>query len=60
MSQEVNQILKIPISSGREDKLVWFHSKNGKFTVKSAYHLHRELATKFSASTSIGRSNNGL
>ncbi|KAK9941797.1 hypothetical protein M0R45_007491 [Rubus argutus] len=34
----VEQIISIPISiSGHEDRLIWNHSTNGQFSVKSAY-----------------------
>ncbi|XP_042944540.1 uncharacterized protein LOC122278417 [Carya illinoinensis] len=36
-------ILKIPISSSSmEDKLVWLGTRDGSFTVKSAYHMQKE------------------
>ncbi|XP_040987877.1 uncharacterized protein LOC121235608 [Juglans microcarpa x Juglans regia] len=41
---EADTIIKIPISStGVEDKLIWVGTKDGVFTVKSAYHLQKEL-----------------
>lgn len=42
--QEVELIKTIPISLGnREDRLTWEGTNNGIFSVKSAYHLHREI-----------------
>ncbi|KAF5452348.1 hypothetical protein F2P56_027355 [Juglans regia] len=43
---EADTIFKIPISStGAEDKLIWVGTKDGGFTMKSAYHLQKELNT---------------
>lgn len=37
---EAEIICRVPISRGRaEDKMVWCPTRNGMFTVKSAYHL---------------------
>ncbi|XP_040999620.1 uncharacterized mitochondrial protein AtMg00310-like [Juglans microcarpa x Juglans regia] len=37
-------IQRIPVSStGAKDKLMWLGTKDGGFTVKSAYHLQKEL-----------------
>lgn len=42
---EVQAILAIPISPiERPDKLVWFHSNDGHFTVRSAYHLQHAIS----------------
>lgn len=42
--EEVEAIKTIPIClRGREDVQVWYHTNNGVFSVKSAYHLHKEL-----------------
>lgn len=35
---DVNIILEIPLSPGREDFVAWRHTKNGYFSVRSAYH----------------------
>lgn len=41
---EASTILHLPLSrQGAEDKLVWHWSKNGDFTVKSAYHQAVDL-----------------
>ncbi|XP_035547377.1 uncharacterized mitochondrial protein AtMg00310-like [Juglans regia] len=38
--EDISNISRIPISwCGNPDKLIWRCSKDGKFTVKSAYHL---------------------
>ena len=38
-------ILKIPSSKRQvQDKIVWMHCCNGKYTVKSGYHVARMLA----------------
>ncbi|KAF5465302.1 hypothetical protein F2P56_015322 [Juglans regia] len=42
--QEIELINSIPISLGnREDKLAWEGTRNGLFSVRSAYHLRREI-----------------
>ncbi|XP_042962496.1 uncharacterized protein LOC122296768 [Carya illinoinensis] len=42
--QEREAIKAIPISPvDREDRMVWLHSSNGQFSVKSGYHLHRAM-----------------
>jgi hypothetical protein len=41
---DVDDILKIPIGRARTaDYLAWNYTKNGVFTVKSAYHLKMQL-----------------
>jgi hypothetical protein len=35
---DVNQILQIPITLGREDFVAWHYNQNGIFSVKYAYH----------------------
>jgi len=35
---DVQRILQIPIHIGRDDVVAWNHSRNGLFSVKSAYH----------------------
>ncbi|KAL0428307.1 UNVERIFIED_CONTAM: hypothetical protein Slati_3005500 [Sesamum latifolium] len=44
---DIEYILSIPLSRvGEEDQLVWHYSKNGKFSVRSAYHLACSLEVK--------------
>jgi hypothetical protein len=41
---DVNDILKIPVGrAGTADYLAWNYTKNGVFSVRSAYHLKRKL-----------------
>ena len=35
---DVNRILQIPITPGREDCVAWNYNRSGLFSVKSAYH----------------------
>lgn len=50
---EANTILKIPLSYNLfEDCLIWIGNKNGKFTVKSAYHITLIMVD----STKVGKS----
>ncbi|KAK4406046.1 hypothetical protein Sango_0611100 [Sesamum angolense] len=47
-------ILGIPLGHlGLEDQIVWHHTKNGIFSVRSAYHLARTLEEKPCSSTSM-------
>ncbi|KAK6147594.1 hypothetical protein DH2020_018506 [Rehmannia glutinosa] len=47
-SDEASLIFSIPIASTPlEDLWCWHHNKNGKFTVKSAYHIALTSATLF-------------
>jgi hypothetical protein len=40
----VNDIKKIPVGRAEtEDYLAWNYTKNGIFSVRSAYHLKRQL-----------------
>lgn len=53
--EEADTILKLPISSARNgDFLVWHFNSQGRYTVKSGYHLamndQREVASKPSSS----------
>ena len=42
--EEVDMIQAIPISrSGCPDKRVWHYTKNGRYTVKSGYHVVMEM-----------------
>jgi hypothetical protein len=51
---EVKVILSIPINPNREDVLTWQGTKNGLFTVRSAYHMAkmRELQKQAESSSS--------
>lgn len=45
--QDADLIKSIPISIGeREDKLVWHYTKDRIFSVRNAYHLHREIVNR--------------
>ena len=47
LPQDVEAILSIPLSThGARDHLVWATSKNGKFTVRSAYRMAHEMSTR--------------
>ncbi|KAL0444623.1 UNVERIFIED_CONTAM: putative mitochondrial protein [Sesamum latifolium] len=40
-------ILGIPLSAGQyPDRRIWHYTKDGRFSVKSAYHLHRRLVAQ--------------
>ena len=39
---DVNWILQIPLTLGREDCVAWHYNRNGMFSVKSAYHCQWE------------------
>jgi hypothetical protein len=40
----VNDILKIPVGrAGSVDYMAWNYTKNGLFSVRSAYHLKQQL-----------------
>ncbi|KAF3965991.1 hypothetical protein CMV_009861 [Castanea mollissima] len=42
---DAEAILKISLSRRQvQDKMVWMHCRNGKYTVKSGYHVARMLA----------------
>jgi hypothetical protein len=44
LEEEANMICGLPICPGSQrDRLEWMGTKNGMFTVKSAYHLSKEL-----------------
>jgi ribonuclease HI len=54
--EEIEMILAIPIScTNQEDILIWRGTKNGLFSVRSAYHLHKELENNALASTSTSQ-----
>ena len=55
---EVQAIIKIPVShESREDRWAWHHTKNGEFTVRSAYYMAMKERDDMAASTS--QSNHG-
>lgn len=44
---EAATIINIPISQfGAHDKIVWLHTKDGNFSVGSAYHLKMERSNR--------------
>ena len=54
LEHEVDSILSIPLSTTLlvKNKLVWTTVANGKFSVKSAYHLAREGNTRYGGENS--------
>ncbi|KAK6152219.1 hypothetical protein DH2020_014854 [Rehmannia glutinosa] len=57
---EAKLILSIPLSTmASPDRWYWFHSKNGKFTVKSAYHLIMDNPNDFVEAAEFGISSSG-
>ena len=44
---EAKAICRIPLSRRFvEDSLVWLHNKKGEYTVRSGYHLPRQVIRK--------------
>ena len=44
--KDANAICKIPLSRRRVvDSMVWMHTKNGAYSVQSAYHVARKVMT---------------
>jgi len=44
--KDANAICKIPLSRRRvADSVVWMHTKNGAYSVRSAYHVARRVMT---------------
>lgn len=51
--EEVRAIYAIPLSFiNRDDKLAWYPTKTGLFSVKNAYHLHHSLILSSRGDTS--------
>ena len=54
--EEVNLILSLPISVANQgDKQIWRGTKNGFFSVKSAYFIQKDLERKNEAESSTKR-----
>ena len=52
--EEVSIVQSIPVSmSNQEDRCIWRGTKDGHFTVKSAYHLQQEINAQYKASSSF-------
>jgi hypothetical protein len=52
--EEAALIQSVPVStSNKEDRQIWRGTKNGLFSVKSAYHLQQELDAQQAASSSV-------
>ncbi|KAK6130463.1 hypothetical protein DH2020_035801 [Rehmannia glutinosa] len=57
---EANLILSIPLhNSDRIDTWYWAHSKNGKFSVKSAYHTILQSTSLFGDFNVVGNTSSG-
>jgi hypothetical protein len=55
-SDEVEKIKEIPLSfTNQEDMLIWRGTKNGVFSVKSAYHMLKEMESRKIATGSSTR-----
>ena len=53
--EEATAIRSIPLSStSQEDRLIWCGIANGIFSVKSAYHLAKEVEERYRAASSMG------
>jgi hypothetical protein len=54
--EEVQSILSLPVSfTNREDVCIWRGSKNGIFTVRSAYYIQKELEKRRLAKSSSSK-----
>jgi hypothetical protein len=54
--EEVEKICRlIPCPERQPDTLIWWGTQNGNFTVRSAYHLARELQERRRESSSTNR-----
>jgi hypothetical protein len=53
---DVNDILKIPVGrAGSVDYMAWNYTKNGLFSVRSAYHLKQQLKKEAAGRASLSR-----
>lgn len=58
--EESNVILNIPLSPLLpKDRLIWTGTSNGVFTVRSAYHLGKELQDNLGGQSSARLKDNG-
>ena len=52
--EEATTIRSIPLSStNQKDRLIWHSTANGLFSVKSAYHLAKEVEERYRAESSM-------
>jgi ribonuclease HI len=59
--EESRIICSLPICPGSQvDKMVWGAAKNGQFTVRSAYHVAKEIGERYIGGSSEERSNTSL
>lgn len=57
ITQDVEDILSILLSAhGARDRLIWIGSRNGKFLVRSAYHLTQVAQERGGQATSLDQS----
>ncbi|XP_042959546.1 uncharacterized protein LOC122294694 [Carya illinoinensis] len=55
-THKIDAIKAIPICLGdREDRMIWQHTNNGQFSVKSCYHMHRSLEADLEGESSSKR-----
>lgn len=58
-TEKVEAIASIPLScTNQEDRMIWRGTTNGVFSVKSAYHLAKEMEDRSMAGSSKGSPNN--
>jgi hypothetical protein len=59
--EEVEAIVSIPLScTNQVDRMIWRGSTNGIFSIKSAYHLAKEMEDQAMAGSSKGALNNDV
>jgi hypothetical protein len=59
--EEIKAINSIPLSStNQQDKKIWRGTANGLFSVKSAYHLAKEIEDRQTAECSMGLQNSDV